>query len=67
MHVKNELARRRYEKLVNRLESLMRDALKPECEGYYGHGASDRLCQAEGLASLGSALICAVDVENHCT
>jgi hypothetical protein len=36
MPAKDELARRRYEKLVERLESLMRDALKPEYEGYYG-------------------------------
>ncbi|MFE9368169.1 hypothetical protein ACFYM2_00050 [Streptomyces sp. NPDC006711] len=32
----DELARRRYEKLVERLESLMRAALKPEYEGYCG-------------------------------
>ncbi|WLW54332.1 hypothetical protein [Streptomyces sp. YU58] len=36
MPVKDELARRRYEKLVERLESLMRVALKPEYQGYYG-------------------------------
>jgi hypothetical protein len=36
MPAKDELARRRYEKLVDRLESLMRTALKPEYEGYYG-------------------------------
>ncbi|MEU0892966.1 hypothetical protein [Streptomyces massasporeus] len=36
MPVKDELARRRYEKLVDRLESLMRAALKPEYQGYYG-------------------------------
>jgi hypothetical protein len=36
MPAKDELARRRYEKLVDRLESLMRAALKPEYEGYYG-------------------------------
>ncbi|WP_171116597.1 MULTISPECIES: hypothetical protein [unclassified Streptomyces] len=36
MPVKDELARRRFEKLVDRLESLMRTALKPEYQGYYG-------------------------------
>ncbi len=36
MPVKDELARRRYEKLVDRLESMMRAALKPQYEGYYG-------------------------------
>ncbi|MFD5441527.1 hypothetical protein [Streptomyces tendae] len=37
MPVKDELARRRYEKLADRLESLMRTALRPEYQGYYGH------------------------------
>ncbi|MEV8364736.1 hypothetical protein [Streptomyces niveus] len=36
MPAKDELARRRYERLVERLESLMRAALKPEYQGYYG-------------------------------
>ncbi|MEH0556070.1 hypothetical protein [Streptomyces sp. B21-101] len=36
MPVKDELARRRHEKLVERLEALMRAALKPEYQGYYG-------------------------------
>ena len=36
MPVKDELARRRYENLVDRLESLMRAALKPRYEGYHG-------------------------------
>ncbi|MFF7881144.1 hypothetical protein ACFZDJ_24610 [Streptomyces sp. NPDC007896] len=36
MPVKDELARRRYEKLVDQLESLMRTALWPEYQGYYG-------------------------------
>jgi phage gp46-like protein len=36
MPAKDELARRRYEKLVDRLESLMRAALKPQYKGYYG-------------------------------
>ncbi|MFE9925813.1 hypothetical protein ACFYQA_30880 [Streptomyces sp. NPDC005774] len=33
---KDELARRRYEKLVDRLETLMRAALKPQYKGYCG-------------------------------
>ncbi|MFD5132274.1 hypothetical protein [Streptomyces olindensis] len=44
MPAKDELARHRYEKLVERLESLMQDALKPEYQGYYGQlvlGADD--------------------------
>ncbi|MFE2277174.1 hypothetical protein ACFXAE_07890 [Streptomyces sp. NPDC059454] len=36
MPTKDEPARRRYEKLVERLESLMRAGLKPRYEGYYG-------------------------------
>jgi hypothetical protein len=37
MPAKDELARRRHEKLVDRLESLMRASLKPQqCEGHYG-------------------------------
>ncbi|MFE8977152.1 hypothetical protein [Streptomyces cyaneofuscatus] len=40
MPVKDELARHRYEKLVDRLESLTRTGLKPEYEGYYGQGLS---------------------------
>ncbi|MEV8104689.1 hypothetical protein [Streptomyces sp. NPDC088135] len=36
MPVKDELARRRYENLVDRLESLMRAALKPQYKGFYG-------------------------------
>ncbi|MGX1369382.1 hypothetical protein RKD19_004741 [Streptomyces canus] len=44
MPAKEELAGRRYEKLVERLESLMQGALKPEYQGYYGQlvlGADD--------------------------
>ncbi|MEU5440106.1 hypothetical protein [Streptomyces griseofuscus] len=37
MPAKDELARRRYEKLVDRLESLMRASLKPRYRGYHGH------------------------------
>ncbi|PWI04658.1 hypothetical protein DIZ27_43985 [Streptomyces sp. NWU339] len=33
---KDEPARHRYEKLVNRLETLMRAALKPQYKGYGG-------------------------------
>ncbi|WP_320780230.1 hypothetical protein [Streptomyces sp. CRN 30] len=36
MPAKDELARRRHEKLVDRLESLMRGSLNPQYEGYYG-------------------------------
>ncbi|MET8574295.1 hypothetical protein [Streptomyces sp. NPDC005012] len=36
MPAKDELAQRRYERLIDRLESLMRAALKPQHEGYYG-------------------------------
>ncbi|MFJ9207212.1 hypothetical protein [Streptomyces sp. NPDC102264] len=34
--MQDEPTRRRYEKLIDRLESLMRAALKPEYQGYYG-------------------------------
>ncbi|MFI6286073.1 hypothetical protein ACIBCM_15150 [Streptomyces sp. NPDC051018] len=36
MAPKDELARRRYEHLVDRLEGLLRAGLKPEYAGYYG-------------------------------
>ncbi|MFF2326848.1 MULTISPECIES: hypothetical protein [unclassified Streptomyces] len=36
MPAKDELARRRYEKLVDRLESLMRASLKPRYQGHHG-------------------------------
>lgn len=36
MPIKDELARRRHQKLIDRFESLMRAALKPEYQGYYG-------------------------------
>ncbi|MCM3805977.1 hypothetical protein ND808_08805 [Streptomyces sp. DR7-3] len=49
MPAKDELARRRYEKLVERLESLMRGALKPEHEGYYGQ----LILGADDLAEMG--------------
>ncbi|MEH0470951.1 hypothetical protein QA943_19205 [Streptomyces sp. B21-097] len=49
MPVKDELARRRYEKLIDRLESLMRAALKPEYQGYYGQ----LILSGDDLAELG--------------
>lgn len=36
MPARDELARRRYEKLIDRLETLMRAGLEPKYEGYYG-------------------------------
>ncbi|WP_030940686.1 hypothetical protein [Streptomyces sp. NRRL S-646] len=49
MPAKDELARRRYERLVDRLESLMQTALKPEYEGYYGQ----LILGADDLAEMG--------------
>ena len=49
MPAKDDLARRRYAKLVERLESLMRDALRPEYEGYYGQ----LILGADDLAEMG--------------
>ncbi|MFI8088481.1 hypothetical protein ACIF9R_09180 [Streptomyces sp. NPDC086080] len=49
MPVKDEPARRRYEKLVERLESLMRAALKPEYQGCYGQ----LILSGDDLAKLG--------------
>ncbi|MFI9762795.1 hypothetical protein ACIHFB_33285 [Streptomyces sp. NPDC051963] len=49
MPAMDELARRRYEKLVDRLESQMRAALKPEYEGYYGQ----LILGADDLAEMG--------------
>ncbi|WP_267713814.1 hypothetical protein [Streptomyces sp. CoH17] len=49
MPVKDELTRRRYEKLVDRLESMMRAALKPQYEGYYGQ----LILSADDLAEMG--------------
>ncbi|MCX3060409.1 MULTISPECIES: hypothetical protein [Streptomyces] len=46
---KDELARRRYEKLIDRLESRMRAALKPEYQGYYGQ----LILSGDDLAELG--------------
>lgn len=39
MTAKDELARRRYEHLVDRPEGLPRASLKPEYAGYYGRAA----------------------------
>ncbi|GHE00517.1 hypothetical protein [Streptomyces alanosinicus] len=36
MPAKDEPARRRYEKLVDRLEALMRASVKPRYQGYHG-------------------------------
>ncbi|MDX3611974.1 hypothetical protein [Streptomyces europaeiscabiei] len=49
MPVKDELARRRYKKLVDRLESLMRSGLKPEYQGYYGQ----LILSGDDLADMG--------------
>jgi len=49
MPVKDELARRRYEKLVDCLESMMRAALKPQYEGYYGQ----LILSGDNLAEMG--------------
>ncbi|MGP3922507.1 hypothetical protein [Streptomyces sp. 8N616] len=49
MPVKDELARRRYENLVDRLESMMRAALKPQYEGYYGQ----LILSGDDLAEMG--------------
>ncbi|MDF3141713.1 MULTISPECIES: hypothetical protein [unclassified Streptomyces] len=49
MPVKDELARRRHEKLVDPLESLMRTALRPEYQGYYGQ----LILSGDDLAEMG--------------
>lgn len=49
MPAKDELARRRHEKLVDRLESMMRAAPNLEYEGYYGQ----LILGAEDLAEMG--------------
>ncbi|MER7739798.1 hypothetical protein ABTX34_16040 [Streptomyces sp. NPDC096538] len=49
MPAKDELARRRYEKLVDRLETLLRASLDPAYEGYYGQLILGR----EDLAEMG--------------
>jgi hypothetical protein len=46
---KDELARRRHEKLIDRLESLMRAALKSEYQGYYGQ----LVLSSDDLAEMG--------------
>lgn len=52
MITKDELTRRRYEHLVDRLEGLLRANLKPEYEGYYGQ----LILGAERLDELGSTV-----------
>ncbi|MEU2363078.1 hypothetical protein ABZ616_20445 [Streptomyces noursei] len=49
MPAKDELARRRYENLVDRLESLLRTALKTQYQGYYGQ----LILSGEELAEMG--------------
>ncbi|MGW1913869.1 hypothetical protein ACWCQS_24850 [Streptomyces sp. NPDC002076] len=49
MPVKDELARRRHEKLIDRLESMMRAALKPQFKGYHGQ----LILSGDDLAELG--------------
>ncbi|MHB9861068.1 hypothetical protein [Streptomyces sp. YIM S03343] len=49
MPAKDELARRRHERLVDRLESMMRAVLKPQYEGYYGQLILD----GDDLADMG--------------
>ncbi|MER5989118.1 hypothetical protein [Streptomyces sp. NPDC001787] len=49
MTAKDELALRRYEHLVDRLEGLLRASLKPEYTGYYGQ----LILSAERLEELG--------------
>ncbi|MEU0687741.1 hypothetical protein [Streptomyces uncialis] len=49
MTAKDELAPRRYEHLVDRLEGLLRASLKPEYAGYYGQ----LILGAERLEELG--------------
>ncbi|MCF3122706.1 hypothetical protein [Streptomyces sp. NPDC057690] len=49
MPAKDELARRRHERLIDRLESMMLAALRPEYEGYYGQ----LILGADDLAEMG--------------
>ncbi|WP_028810943.1 hypothetical protein [Streptomyces flavidovirens] len=49
MPAKDELARRRHQNLVDRLESLMRAGLKPQYQGYYGQ----LILGADHLAEMG--------------
>ncbi|MFC4030231.1 hypothetical protein ACFO3J_01960 [Streptomyces polygonati] len=52
MASEDELAKRRYDKLVARVESLMRESLTPEYEGFYG---DVRLAEAD-IEELGGDL-----------
>ncbi|WNZ10813.1 hypothetical protein [Streptomyces sp. 11x1] len=49
MAAKDELTRRRHERLIDRLESMMPAALRPEYEGYYGQ----LILGADDLAEMG--------------
>ncbi|MFK0160859.1 hypothetical protein ACIQVK_53640 [Streptomyces sp. NPDC090493] len=49
MPAKDELAGRRYEKLVDRLEAQMQHTLKPEYAGYYGQ----LILSGDDLAEMG--------------
>ncbi|MEV7862788.1 hypothetical protein AB0O86_29170 [Streptomyces hirsutus] len=46
---KDELARHRYEKLIDRIQSLMQAALKPEYQGYHGQ----LILSSDDLAEMG--------------
>lgn len=49
MPAKDELARRRYENLVDQLESMMRAGLKPQYQGYHGQ----LILSGDDLAGMG--------------
>ncbi|MCP9944175.1 hypothetical protein LUX12_04225 [Streptomyces somaliensis] len=49
MPAKDELAQRRHQNLVDRLESLMKAGLKPQYQGYYGQ----LILGADHLAKMG--------------
>ncbi|MFE9926168.1 hypothetical protein ACFYQA_32765 [Streptomyces sp. NPDC005774] len=46
---KDELARHRYEKLIDHLQSLLQAALKPEYQGYHGQ----LILSSDDLAEMG--------------
>ncbi|MEV0317147.1 hypothetical protein ACIBKX_36645 [Streptomyces sp. NPDC050658] len=56
MPAKDELGRRRYERLVDLLESMMRATLKPQYEGYYGQ----LILSGDDLAEMGDLKTCVV-------
>ncbi|WP_030740491.1 hypothetical protein [Streptomyces sp. NRRL S-31] len=49
MPAKDQLAQRRYEKLVDQLESMMQAALKPQYKGFYGQ----LILSGDDLAGMG--------------